>query len=476
MPVPWDGWSSDIVTCVDEPCQGHTKSHQAAGFAIRGPQHHNIGCEGGSTIKPRIFRSFLLAALAALPCAAPAEFRAAAVKVEITPDRPQWLLGYAARRSTGVHDPLYHRVLAMDDGKTQFFLASTDIALVSPAFYDEFCEELNKQTGIRAGQVWWAATHTHSAPEVGPPGLPRAFLGNRYDHEPDWEYARRVKTSLIDSIREARAKLAPARLSVGVTTAMANINRRARDAEGRIWLGMNPEGPVDRQVGLIRLERPDGSLIALVANYAMHGTVLGGANTLISGDAPGIVAGYVEEKLNAPVLFLNGAAGDIAPIYSVYPDFKSSHINEFKVLLGDRILAGNRAMGPATSKVSLRAAEKVLETPLKSGLTWPDELQQYAAAGGVRQVRLPLRFLRINDTGIWAAPLELFCEIAMDIRNQSPFARTFYFGYTNGWLGYMPTRKAFPEGGYETTVTPFTGEAEASLKKTVLTALREIRR
>jgi hypothetical protein len=146
------------------------------------------------------------------------------------------------------------------------------------------------------------------------------------------------------------------------------------------------------------------------------------------------------------------------------------------VLLGDRILAGNRAMGPATSKVSLRTAEKVLETPLKSGLTWPDELQQYAAAGGARQVRLPLRFLRINDTGIWAAPLELFCEIAMDIRNQSPFARTFYFGYTNGWLGYMPTRKAFPEGGYETTVTPFTGEAEASLKKTVLTALREIRR
>ncbi len=415
----------------------------------------------------------LFAAAVALAHSAPAEFRAAAVKVDITPEKPQWLLGYAPRQSTGVHDHLYHRVVVLDDGKTQFFLAATDIALVSPSFYDEFCEELNRQTGIKAEQVWWATTHTHSAPEVGPPGLPKAFMGNRYDHEPDWEYAKRVKTSLIDAIKEARGKLAPARLTIGVTTAMANINRRARDADGRISLGMNPEGPVDRQVGLIRLERPDGTPIALVVNYAMHGTVLGGSNQLISGDAPGIVAAYVEEKLNAPMLFVNGATGDIAPIYSVYPNIKGSHIGEFRVLLGDRILAGNRALGPATAKVALRTGEKVLETPLKSGLSWPEELQKY---GDKSTVRLPLRFLRINNTGIWAAPLELFCEIAMQVRKESPFTNTFYFGYTNGWLGYLPTKKAFPEGGYETTVTPFTGEAEASLTKTVVSALREIRR
>jgi len=423
------------------------------------------------------FRFLLLAAVTVLPQAAWGQFRAAAVKIDITPGRPQWLLGYAARQSTGVHDHLYHRIAAIDDGRTQFFLASTDLALFSPSFYDEFCEDLKKQTGIGREQVWWTVTHTHSAPEVGPPGLAKAFLAGRYDHEPDWDYAKRVKASLMDGIKEAREKLAPARLGVGTGTSMANINRRARDPNGRISLGLNPEGPVDRQIGLIRLEHPDGSPMALIANYAMHGTVLGGTNQLISGDAPGIVAAYVEEKLGAPLLFINGATGDIAPIYSVYPDFKSAHITEFNVLLGDRILAANRAMGPATSQVALRAGERIFQTPLKPGLSWPEELRNYATTGdsGPAMVRLPLRFLRINrDTAIWAAPLELFCEIAMGVRKLSPFPNTFYFGYANGWLGYLPTKQAFPEGGYETTVTPFTGEAEEGLSRTVLAALREI--
>jgi len=406
-----------------------------------------------------------------LQWAAWAEFRAAAVKIDITPDKPQWLLGYAARQSTGVHDPLFHKIVALDDGSTQFFLVSTDIALFSPAFYDEFCGELKKETGIERTQVWWTVTHTHSAPELGPPGLAKAFLTGRYDHEPDWDYARMVKQKLIAGIAEARSKLVPARISIGTATANANINRRSRDVDGHISLGLNPDGPVDRQVGLIRLDRLDGSPIALIANYAMHGTVLGGKNQLISGDAPGIVAAYVEEKLGAPMLFINGATGDIAPIYSVYDDFKRVRITEFNVLLGDRIVQANHGLMPAESGVSLKASEEDVALPLKPGLTWPEELSAYITPQS--QVRLPLRFLRVNkETVIWAAPLELFCEIAMEVRRQSPVKNTFYFGYTNGWLGYFPTKKAFPEGGYETTVTPFTPEGEAALKSAVLARLQ----
>src|SRR6058998_1487731 len=73
-----------------------------------------------------------------------APFRAAAVKADITPERPQWLLGYSPRKSTGVHDRIYHRVLALDDGRTQFFLVSTDLCLFSPELYDEAAAELAK--------------------------------------------------------------------------------------------------------------------------------------------------------------------------------------------------------------------------------------------------------------------------------------------------------------------------------------------
>lgn len=424
----------------------------------------------------RLLVAFLLLAMAATSFnSRAAQFRASVVKIDITPDKPQWLLGYAPRQSTGVHDHLYHRIVAMDDGKTQFFLISSDICLFSPSVYDEIVSALEAEMRIKPLQVWWTTTHTHSAPEVGPPGLGGAFLGDRYKHDHNTEYTAWVKKRLIGGIKEAQAKLEPARLGVGWGMAMANINRRARDAEGPAFLGLNPDGPTDRQIGLIRLEKSDGKLLALVANYAMHGTVLGPHNLLISGDAPGIVADYVEQRLGAPMLYINGAAGNLAPIYSVYPDFQSGHLGQFRVLLGDKIIAANDLIGRTTSDVRLSVGEQILETPRKTNMAWAPDLGNYirSTRAGETVVRLPIRFLRINDdVVIWAAPLELFCEVAMRVRSLSPFPYTFYFGYCNGWLGYMPTKAEFAHGGYEPSVSPFTVQAEDDVVRAVVSYLQ----
>jgi hypothetical protein len=244
----------------------------------------------------------------------------------------------------------------MDDGTTQFFLISSELCLFSPAIYDEVARELEKQMGIKPLQVWWTVSHTHAAPEVGPPGLGGVFMGQRYEHEHNNEYSARVEKDLIKGIEQARAKLEPARLGVGWGFAMANINRRARDVEGPAFLGLNPDGPVDRSIGLIRLDKADGSPLALIANYPMHGTVLGPNNKLISGDGPGVVADYVERKLGAPMLYIQGAAGNLAPTYTVYPDFESGHLSQFRVLLGDKILEANRQLESTTSNVKLLPA------------------------------------------------------------------------------------------------------------------------
>jgi neutral ceramidase len=396
-----------------------------------------------------------------LVVAARAEFRAAVTKVDITPKSPQWLMGYGPRQSTGTHDPIFHRIAALDDGATQVFLVASDLCLFSPSVYDDVTAALKRETGIDPTQVWWTVTHTHSAPEVGPPGMYDVLLKGRSEHAWDREYLQFITTTLISGIKDARAKLAPARIATGIGMARANINRRARDLDGTISLGLNPDGPVDRQIGLIRLERKDGSLIGLIANYAMHGTVLGGRSVEISGDGPGIVAAYVEEKLGAPMLYINGAAGNIAPIYTVQPDFKSAHIGEFRVLLGDKILNAARDL-KTVADAKLFSAERWIETPRRNGLGWPVDLPAYAAktASGVDMVRIPVRFLRINDTVLWGAPVELFCEISMRVRNESPFRYTFFFGYNNGWLGYLPTREAFREGGYEPRTSPFSEQAE----------------
>ncbi|MFZ0590025.1 MAG: neutral/alkaline non-lysosomal ceramidase N-terminal domain-containing protein [Bryobacteraceae bacterium] len=413
----------------------------------------------------------LLALVAALPLAA-AGFRASAVKVDITPDTSQWLNGYDPRQSAGVHDRIYHRIVAMDDGTTQFYLISSDLCLFSPSVYDETAERLTRELNIPAGHVWWSVTHTHSAPEVGAPGMYRALLG-RSNHEWSREYAARVIDALVEGVKSARSRLEPASIGIGTGMSMANINRRAKDVDGTVTLGLNPDGSADRQIGVLRFERSDGSLIAVVANYAMHGTVLSGKNLLISGDAPGVVAAYVEEKTGAPMLYVNGAAGNLAPIYSVYPDPVSGHLGQFRVLLGDRILAALRSIGPGTNQVTLSVGEKIVDTPRRPGLIWPEELAGYSAQAGNGSplVRLPVRFLKINNTLIWSAPIELFCEIAMAIRNQSPFSYTFYFGYTNGWLGYLPTKTAFGEGGYEPKTSPFSEAAEHDLIAGVLAYL-----
>jgi hypothetical protein len=192
--------------------------------------------------------------------------------------------------------------------------------------------------------------------------------------------------------------------------------------------------------------------------------VLSGANTLISGDAPGVVSAYLEEKLGAPVLFINGAAGNAAPIYSVYPTAPAGHLSEFRVLLGDRILDANNTLGKELDGIFL-LQENSVDTPLKPGLEWPTELARYARTeeSGHVLVRLPVRVLRVGSLVIWSAPVELFSEIAIELRRISPYPQTFYFGYTNGWFGYLPTARAFAEGGYEPQTSPFTPEAEAHL-------------
>lgn len=427
----------------------------------------------------RLFLRLFLAVMAPLLLAVSVlqgqGFRAAVVKVDITPDKPQMLRGYTPRMSTDVHDRIYHRIVAMDDGKSQFFLVSSDLCSISPAFVDRVTDQLAERLGVGPQNVWWSITHNHSSPYVGSPGVPAIFMPGRFQFPVDEDYTALVEKTLIEGAIAAREKLEPARLGAGWGYANANVNRRARDGDGKVVLGVNPDGAVDRRIGLLRLEKADGGLLALIANYAMHATVLGGKSTVITGDAPGIVADYVEEKTGAAMLYVNGAAGNLAPVYS---GAELRHLDRFKVLLGDKIIEANRAIRSTSEKITLKTGMIGVETPARQGLRWPDELKAYARTTGDGESRLilPVRFLNINDDiAIWAAPVELFCEISNEIRERSPFPYTFYYGYTGGTFAYLPTEEEYIAGGYEVTVSPFTASASADLSRSVVRYLQSHR-
>ena len=420
--------------------------------------------------------SFLLLLCHSFPAKATGgPLRAAVVKVDITPEESQVLAGYDPRKSTGVHDRIFHRIVALDDGTTQFFLISTEVVGMSPSMVDRVAAQLKSKHGIDPMNLWWTVTHTHSAPKVGPPGLGCVFLPDRCRDQVETSYTSFLEGKLIEGILEARQKLSPARLGVGWGFSQANINRRALDIDGKASLGLNPDGPVDRRIGLLRIDKADGTPLVLIANYPIHGTVLGGESTVISGDAPGIVSQYVEQQIGAPLLFINGAAGNLAPIYSVYPNPRAGHLMQFRVLLGDKILEANRKISSTTDQVTLTVGALFVETPSKAGLTWSSDLTNYTrtTTTGSTVVRLPIRFLKMNDeVAIWSAPLELFVEVANEVRDRSPFPYTFYFGYCNGWLGYLLTESAWKQEGYETRVSPFTPSAAKDLTESVVNYLQ----
>ena len=141
-------------------------------------------------------------------------------------------------------------------------------------------------------------------------------------------------------------------------------------------------------------------------------------------------------------------------------------------MLGDKILQANEKLRSTTDEVTLTSGGLTLETPRKSGLAWPEELAAYnrTTKDGAHHVRMPVRFLKINnDIAIWSAPIELLCEVSNEIRDRSAFEYTFYYGYTNGWLGYLPAEEEFKYGGYEVErVSPFTPEAGRNLTEAVL--------
>jgi hypothetical protein len=78
---------------------------------------------------------------------------------------------------------------------------------------------------------------------------------------------------------------------------------------------------------------------------------------------------------------------------------------------------------------------------------------------GKQESAVEVHCIRIGDAVIVGIPLEPFSAIGRTIRERSPFRWTLFGGYANGWFGYLPTKEDYAAGGYETETTPFSSEA-----------------
>ena len=414
--------------------------------------------------------------LCALICALPAfgaAMRAGVSRVDITPSGPEQMWGYEDRHkpATGVLDPLYARVLVLEAGHNRLALVTLDLGRsFGPAALTGLRDAAKKSSGISCLLV--AASHTHSAPVIrdayknGPPAWERTAL-EKIEH----------------AIAEAAGGLQEARIGVGTGVAYIGHNRLRVNADGTVgWFERNltriPTAPVDPTVTVLRIDRTDGSPLAVLVNYACHPVVFGSDNLRYSADYPGVMNKVVEKELGGGVqsFFIQGAPGDINPYYAVTP------IEENAV--GMRDWTGER-LGKEAARVAKEIHSRAVDAPgiqfAESSLTvrlrWdvekfraallkflgPEGMEEYGAQI-VPELQLPVTTVLINkEIAFMTMPGEPFVDFQMNWRDRCPVPHALLLGYTNGYNGYFPTILAASRGGYgaasaATWVEPGAGE------------------
>lgn len=215
----------------------------------------------------------------------------------ISPPAGIYLIGYGDRNkgNLGVHDELTATALAIDDGLHRSAIVACDLLAIN----EHTVALIQAQTG---SNVVICCSHTHSGPIT--------YAGQRSPRK-NRQYINFLVGQVVDVVNEAYANLQPAHLAWAKGEADIAINRRERKPDGHITIGVNPSGPVDRSLSLVQAQTYSGSPIATLVNFQCHGTVAGPKNLLVSADWIGAMRHKVEQESEAPVLFLQGATGDL---------------------------------------------------------------------------------------------------------------------------------------------------------------------
>jgi neutral/alkaline ceramidase-like enzyme len=390
------------------------------------------------------------------------------------------LAGFAARQGVceGIHDELFARALVIEDAAAVVALVSLDLLAVASDFVERTRQAIAARVPIDPSAILISSTHTHAGPVTV-----SAFFNP--DESLDAGYMALLRHAIVEAVETAWRSRFPARVGIGTGTIEGlGVNRRSPDGN-----------PVDREIGILKVDDAQGRTRAVLINYACHPTVLGPDNLLASGDFPAMAIDRVESRLGdgSFAMYVNGAQGDISVGHSselsaigvITPGRTFERATELGHQLGDSVL---RALPAITTRESTRlrfgtlvadfmlkpypspeqtekalhdAENRVNELPAngaspeyrqaKSELLYRSITHFYARqATNYKDGVLPmeLQAIQIGDSVFVAVPAEVFVEVGMRIKNDGGM-RTFVAGITNGYIGYLPSRKAFETGGYE---------------------------
>jgi hypothetical protein len=247
----------------------------------------------------------------------------------MTPKVGTPLGGYGDRKgkpSTGVHDDLYVKALALSDGTDTVVLVGSDMLLVPPNVADLVREQVAAATPLTANDLYFTASHTHCGPGAWAPGVAGYVTGGKYDPTLPGFLAECFAGAIIDAYQ----RLEPAKLAVGGVDAPEFIRNRTRKAE------------IDTGLDFMLVEQADGDRCYLV-RYSAHPTNYGGSMMEFSAEFPGELQRVIERSTRATAIYMGGALGSSGPRAPEGPN-PTARIEAMGQALAQRVLASSAGL------------------------------------------------------------------------------------------------------------------------------------
>ncbi|MGI9427880.1 MAG: hypothetical protein ACR2NM_04435, partial [Bythopirellula sp.] len=270
----------------------------------------------------------------------PPPLQAGAATIVITPPVGSWQQGAGVtRRGERIRDELEANALFLTDGKTPLLLISCDLVGLELAVVKPICEAISAAAEIPPRQVIITCTHTHSGP---------ALIRTNGDFPNDEAYIQQLSQKLADVASDAIAAAKPAQLAWGQGEAKIGFNRRVCWADGTHSMHGNTrrpdfaglEGPDDpAHLAIFVVDESDKPL-AVAYHNTSHPTNFYGQGLFSSDYADSSRKILRHELGRIPVLYLNGAQGDIAMANQLDPqrEDREARLERIGKMLADETL------------------------------------------------------------------------------------------------------------------------------------------
>ena len=319
--------------------------------------------------------------------------------------------------------PLYAKTLILSDGHSRIAMINLDLMYIPPAVFSELLKDLREKNTF--DQLFLSITHSHSG-----------YVGNN-NYNP-------LKEKIFSAIKTANANLQPVKIGAAEGTldeAYNRIIRHQNSSAEMLWTnpGRKENRDIDQTVGVINLKKSNGETLVNLINYNAHPVVtMDLNNVVISADYPGQMANSLKQSGEGETLFFLGAAGDVNP-YDAETKPLTLALEKSKELgkkLADEVVKNIKAIKNyrAKGQFSFNNLSYSLPVIRKSDLkAVPAEINT---------------LLLTEDISLASFSGEFFNQFGVMLKQKSPTKHTFFLGYTNGSIGYSPTKESVQFGGY----------------------------